>query len=248
MAYLVTMLNQKGGVGKTTISCHLAFAALEAGKSVLMVDLDTQGNASQFMSQDMDVHLSSGGAEQLYEDGELKYLDTPHANLKLLHGHKDLEALDQDVERIFGIAPSLAAKMRALPFDNVIFDTPTSIGPRSVTPLFWSDLAVIAVRPSLSSMVGLKETIETIGNVRRVNRRLKAKYVINQMNKSSSSQKEARNALVEKFGPDVLAEFSTRQHVADALDSFVPVWSYTRDAKLKKEWRAFTATTLNLTA
>lgn len=250
MTKLVTVLNQKGGVGKTTLSCHLAFSALEAGKTVLLVDMDTQGNASQFMSQDMTISKRlSNGAEQLFIADEFVYTDTPHASLKLLHGHKDLEVLDQNAGEVLEHAPTLREKMRSLPFDYVIFDTPTSIGPRSTSPLYWSDLAIVAIRPQLTSFVGLDDTLETVKHIRRSNPVLKTKYVINQMSSTSKTQRVACEALIEKFGKEVLAKFSMRQHVADALDSFVPVWKYPEaKSPLKKEWRSFAETVLNLNA
>ena len=48
---IVTVTNQKGGVGKTTLVCHLALAGVERGLRTLVVDLDTQGNASTMLAR-----------------------------------------------------------------------------------------------------------------------------------------------------------------------------------------------------
>lgn len=244
MAKLITVGNQKGGVGKTTIACHLAFAAQEAGHSVLLVDFDTQGNASQFLSQDMKINKNAGGSELLFDDEELVFRDTPHKNIKLLHGHKRLQSLDVRNNEILEMAIARRRDIRKLPFDYVIFDTPANLGPRLAAPLFWSDVAIVAIRPSLSSMVGLEDTFETVMNAKKRNPILDVRFVINLMNRSSSTQKKECDALHQKFGQHILGEFSSRQNVADALDNFKPVWKYSKDAKLKKEWKDFTARAL----
>ncbi|MFC3110921.1 ParA family protein [Undibacterium arcticum] len=244
MAKLITVGNQKGGVGKTTLACHLAFAAHEAGRSVLLVDFDTQGNASQFLSQNMKITKNAGGSELLFGGEELIFGQTPHSNIKLLHGHKRLQALDVRNNEVLEMAIAKRREMRKLPFDYVIFDTPANLGPRLASPLFWSDIAILAIKPSLSSMVGLEDMFETIGNAKKRNPILDIRFVINMMNRSSGTQKKECEALHQKFGKNIIGEFSLRQHVADALDNFKPVWNYTKDAKLKREWKEFTARAL----
>lgn len=246
MAKLYTIVNQKGGVGKTTVACHLAFAAQEQGHKVLVVDFDTQGNASQFLSQNMRISKTAGGAEQLFKGEELKFYQTPHANLVLLHGHKRLQALDVRNNEILQMAIDMRKKIRNLPFDYIIFDTPPSLGPRLAAPLFWSDVAIVAIKPSLASLVGLEDTFETIEDAKKRNPILDIHFVINLMNRSSRTQKKDCDGLHQKFGTKILGEFSSRQHVADALDNFQPVWKYAKDAKLKKEWRDFTKRALQL--
>lgn len=246
MARLFTVVNQKGGVGKTTIACHLAFAAHEQGHSVLVVDFDTQGNASQFLSQNMRISKTAGGSEQLFGGEELNFHQTPHTNLKLLHGHKRLQSLDVRNNEILQLAISMRKAIRKLPFDYIIFDTPPSLGPRLAAPLFWSDVAIVAIKPSLASMVGLEDTFETIEDAKKRNPILDVNYVINLMNRSSRTQKVECEGLHKKFGSKIVGEFSSRQHVADALDNFQPVWKYAKDSKLRKEWRDFTERALKL--
>jgi chromosome partitioning protein len=246
MSKIITVLNQKGGVGKTTIACHLAFAAQEAGKRVLVVDFDTQGNASQFLSQDLRINKRRGGAEQIFGDDEIKYTDVVGEGMKLLHGHGYLQGLDRREDEILRQAITLRAKVRALPFDVVIFDTPPSIGPRIAAPLFWSDLALVTVQPKLASMTGLDSTFDTIKSVQKVNPGLGMKMVVNLFTRSSTTQKKMRADLMQKFGKMIIHEFSMRVAVSDALENFKPVWAHSRDKKLRDEWKGFAARVLDL--
>jgi chromosome partitioning protein len=248
MGKIITVVNQKGGVGKTTICCHLAFAAQDAGKRVLVVDFDTQGNASQFLSQDLRINKRKGGSEQIFGDGEIKYTDLPADGMKLLHGHGYLEGLDERKDDILKQATTLRQKVRALPFDYVIFDTPPSIGPRIAAPLFWSDLALVTIQPKLASMTGLDSTFDTIKSVQRVNPGLAMRMVVNLFSRSSATQKRMRADLAQKFGNAILHEFSMRVAVSDALENFKPVWKHSRDKKLNEEWKSFAARVLELNA
>lgn len=248
MAKLITVVNQKGGVGKTTVACHLAFAAEEAGKSVLLVDFDTQGNASQFLSRDLRINKQRGGAEQLFNGADLKYSDASVEGIKLLHGHGFLEELDNRRDEILKMSVGLRAKVRALPFDYVIFDTPPSIGPRHVAPLFWSDLAVVTIQPNLASMTGLDAIFDTIRSVSRVNPGLTTKLVINLFTRSSATQKQMCQELKQKFGNQIIGEFSLRVPVSDALANYLPVWKHSRDKKLNESWKSFSLRVLDMIA
>lgn len=248
VAKVITVVNQKGGVGKTTIACHLAFAARDEGKRVLVVDFDTQGNASQFLSQDLRINKKKGGSEQLFGDGELKYTDVPGDGIKLLHGHGYLQGLDKREDEILKQATTLRQMVRSLPFDYVIIDTPPSIGPRIAAPLFWSDLALVTVQPKLASMTGLDSTFDTIKAVQRLNPGLSMRMVVNLFSKSSATQKRMRQDLMNKFGQAIVHEFSMRVAVSDALENFKPVWKHSRDKKLNEEWKSFSARVLELNA
>lgn len=248
MGKLITVINQKGGDGKTTVACNLAFAAAEAKKSVLVVDFDTQGNTSQVVSQDLKIRSKRGGAEQLFETGMPIFLGTVHENIKLLNGHGFLDELDGSEKAILSMAENLRAKVRALPFDYIIFDTPPSIGPRHVVPLFWSDLAIITLCPALFSLSGLDDMFKVIDYVSNINPGLATRLVINKIIRSSATQKKTCAALQQKFGDQIIGDFSLRVAVSDSIENFMPVWKFSKDKQLNQAWRSFAYRALDLTA
>src|SRR4029079_37609 len=91
---VLALISQKGGVGKTTLALHLAFRAAESC-SVLLVDMDTQGNAtSTLLGDDAMTYLHRrGGASDLFEKplSEVTPLATRHPKIRLLWGHQHLD-------------------------------------------------------------------------------------------------------------------------------------------------------------
>lgn len=243
MGRVITVTNQKGGVGKTTATCHIAFAASEVvaarpESKVLVVDLCGQGNTSQNLTGNLLIQKQGGGAEQLFEDEEFQYSDTVMPNVKLLHGHLGLESLDKD-PAVQEKAWSLREKIRSLPFDYIIFDTPPALGMRIAAPLLWSDLVVLMAEAHISSLTGLDDTFGTIKEVKRRNRGLAVRMAVNRFTKSSKTQRELRALLQQKFGSMIIEEFAARTPVADAIQNNVPVWKYSKDKALGEQWRNF---------
>lgn len=245
MAKVMAVINQKGGVGKSTSTCHLAMAAAERGSKVLVIDFDTQGNTGAILSRNPRMsRVREGGAQMLFDPGELTYTETEYG-VSLLHGHKYLDELDMR-EGILEQAVAIRDRVRSLPFDYVIFDTPPAPCMRQVAPLLWADLVLIPVEPTELSMAGLNEMMETINRARRINPGLAYRLMVNRHIHSSGQQRLILDALKAKLPGMVLGEFKMRVAVADALAHGMPVWKYAKDKVLGKEWLDFCHRVLDL--
>lgn len=140
------VFNQKGGVGKTTIVCNLAAIAASRGKRTLVVDLDAQCNASQYLLSSGDRQAEAGTADFFEEtlrrgaqsgDPREFITETPFENLHLMAAHPDLEEIRVKLEAKHKIYKLRQALDKLEGFDAVYIDTPPAMN-------FYSQSALIA--------------------------------------------------------------------------------------------------------
>ena len=231
---IVTVTNQKGGVGKTTLVCHLALAGVERGLRTLVVDLDTQGNASTMLAGDAGVARQSGGAASLF-DGVPVQPTVLASGVHLLHGHQRLDEVDQRVS--LADAAAIRSRLRALPYDVVVIDTPPAIGLRHLGPQVWADLVVTPLEPNSFSLLALGQTLATIEEIRAMRPGLENRVLINRFNRSSGRQNHYIELLSEHV-PLTTPYLTLRVAVSDALDEGLPVWRFHRaDRETRETWK-----------
>jgi chromosome partitioning protein len=164
MGRVVAVLNQKGGVGKTTVTLGLASAAATAGHRVLVVDLDPQGSSTWVLGLDP-YEVETSTAEVLGETpvshamvpsawgGEVWLVPASPRLIADDHGDIDLlrlrEALDEIVEQ----------------FHAVIVDCPPSLGGLSAAALAAADHAIIVVEPSALGLRGIGAVADLVDEV-----------------------------------------------------------------------------------
>ena len=150
---IVTVTNQKGGVGKTTLACHLALAGVEKGRRTLLVDLDTQGNASTMLARSAEIAHRPGGSAALFSEATPAPLATD-TGVDLLHGHQRLDEVDQRVA--LAEATGIRERLQALPYELVVVDTPPALGLRHLGPQVWADVVVTPLEPNSFSLLALE--------------------------------------------------------------------------------------------
>ncbi|MAA73678.1 MAG: cobyric acid synthase [Salinisphaeraceae bacterium] len=140
------VFNQKGGVGKTTILCNLAAISASRGLKTLVVDLDAQCNASQYLLSSGDLQAAAGTAD-FFEDSlargkSKRTLDefitpSPFENLSVMAAHPDLEEIRVKLEARQKIYKLAGALEKLEGFDAMYIDTPPALN-------FYSRSALIA--------------------------------------------------------------------------------------------------------
>lgn len=225
---VVAIANQKGGVGKTTVTVNLAkFCAEKKKKRVLVVDLDTQRTTSlAFRAEDSDDYFSS---RALFTSGDLSKDQIFYAgdNVWILYAVKDLDLADVNDANHMKKMRSQLKKVDA-DFDVCIIDCAPSITPRLSAALIAADLVVTPTGATLYDLHGFSDLIDTIGAIKEhgLNPRLKhAGIVFSRVNLRSKEEKENIRQMREHFGklvhPVVLA---SRAFVASAASNRHAVW------------------------
>jgi chromosome partitioning protein len=240
----LTTTNQKGGVGKTTMTLHLAWAAQGLGKRVLVVDLDTQGNASQALSNDPHIRDRATGAECFFSDEPLSEV-VACDGIDLLPGTSRLDGIDATLKIEHVLARREA--LRALPYDVVLFDTPPAIGIRQIAPLLLSDRVIAPIRPDNFSVAGLISLIDTLSKVQTINPELTWHVVPNSVQGASRTQLDLVKGVEDRLPEgSVLDRLSQRQAVSNAVAEGKPVWAYAgADSETKNSWKFFCEGVIN---
>ena len=177
----VAIINQKGGVGKTTTAVNLSAALAGAGNRVWLVDLDPQAHASLHLGFGMEENYLSV-YDVLTEDvslDEVRHL--VDENLWLTPSHIDLAAAEMELAGAVGREIILRDKMAEVAdqFDYIIFDCPPSLGILTLNALTTAREIFLPLQPHFLALHGLSKLLRTIELVaRRLNPELQLTSVI----------------------------------------------------------------------
>jgi len=164
------VLNQKGGVGKTSVSLLLAGAAGGRGLRVLVVDLDQQGNATSALgiSSD-DAELTAYEVLDQARPGAAAAAAVPAPQwpgVWVIPAHRSLASMNMSAE--LGIESRLRTALEGLhDFDLVLIDCPPAVDRMVQNALTAADVAVIVTQPTRFSLEGVGQVMETIEKVQR---------------------------------------------------------------------------------
>ena len=167
LGQVISLVNQKGGVGKTTSSVNLAGALALKGYKCLLIDMDPQGNASRALNSQFEPPtiykvLSEGVSIQ----ESLQETDTDNLFLISSSGHLsafNLEVLDKDSWE-FCLKNQIKALIKD--FDYIFIDCPPSLGPLTVNVLVASHRFIVPLQCEYYALEGLSQLIETIRRIR----------------------------------------------------------------------------------
>lgn len=165
MPRIISIVNQKGGVGKTTTAMNLAAFLAEMGKFVLLVDMDPQGNASSGLGLGRD-GLQYGVYEALSKQKRFHDIihNTAHDGLRIAPATPNLAGANielVDVEkREFQLAYLLEEAKHA--YDYIIIDCPPSLGLLTINSLVAADDILIPVQAEYYALEGLGQLLHTV--------------------------------------------------------------------------------------
>lgn len=170
MARIVSVSNQKGGVGKTTTAINLAAALASTEQRVLVVDLDPQGNASSGLGYPrQDCTMGIYDALLGYREPESVRMPTAVDTLQVIPATRDL--VGAEVELVD--EPNRERQLRKVlnrirdDYDWIVIDCPPSLGLLTINALVASDSVLIPLQAEYYAMEGLGELLRTITMVRR---------------------------------------------------------------------------------
>ena len=177
----IAIINQKGGVGKTTTAVNLSAALAATGQRVCLIDLDPQAHATLHLG------LSPAGQTQSMYDvltGEANLsdaLEQVHESLWVAGSHIDLAAAEVELAGVVGREVILRDKLAEIQdqFDFLFIDCPPSLGVLTLNALAAVDEVFLPLQPHFLALHGLSKLLQTIELVaRRLNERLRLTGVV----------------------------------------------------------------------
>jgi len=231
-ARIIAIANQKGGVGKTTTAVNLATAFAEAGRRVLLIDLDPQGNASTGLGFAADLRgLTS--YDLLRGDGEVDSAMVPTVVLRLflVPASPDLAGIElemgQEDRREFLLSRMIRGQVDA--FDEVLIDCPPSLNLLTINALVAAERVLVPLQCEFYALEGLAQLMRTVERVQQgLNPRLALEGVLLTMYDQRNNLSDLVAADVRRhFGAKVYATMIPRNvRISEAPSHGMPVLLY----------------------
>ncbi len=200
MGNVISIVNQKGGVGKTITAVNLATALAAIDKRTLIIDADPQGNATTSFAIEKNKYKDNLYSVLVTDSkAENAILNTGIEGLDILISHIDLAAAEMDLVNLQNFRSRLKEKIRDVieKYDYVIIDCPPSLGLLTINALSASTSVLIPLQCEFFALEGLGHLMETIKMIKaNLNKGLQISGVILTMH-------DKRNNLTEMVEEDV---------------------------------------------
>lgn len=245
MATVISVTNQKGGVGKTTSAVNIAYFLAKAGKTTLLIDFDPQGNATSGLGVDKQ-SLEATMSEVMLETVALAdvIIPTKHKNLSLAPSTPHLantEAELSQAERRFTRLKNAIATLED--YDFIIIDSPPSLSLLTVNGLIAANNVLLPVQAEFYALEGLGQLLETMKLVRKnMNPNLDLLGVLPTMMDSRTTLSNQVLEEIKKHFPGKVFNNSIPRNIrlAEAPSHGVPVGAYDRFSKGSRAYKAVT--------
>jgi chromosome partitioning protein len=234
MATILTVANQKGGVGKTDLAVNLSSCLAESGKKTLLIDMDPQENATHYLLGAKPKRTISDLLS--HDKARLKNVvhQTEHKNLSIVPGDSRMNATRAELLSDAGMQFKLKRKLKnEKDFDYIVIDTPPSLDPITINALTASNGVVIPVQVHYLAIEGMEKLMETVNIIKKeINPKLDVYgYVLTMYDKRNRLSGKVEAMLRGKLGDKVFSStIPVNVDLACAPDNHKPITSHAKNS------------------
>lgn len=206
MSKIIAIINQKGGVGKTTTAVNLSACLAYKGKKVLIIDCDPQGNTTSGLGVEKDsVNLSLYDCLIDAQNTPNAVIRTKYRNLSIIPSAPELSAAEIEIaseeHREYILSEALNSVKND--YDYIIIDSPPALGMIAINILTASDSVLIPIQCEYYALEGLSQLINSVRNVKKsFNPKLEIEGIVATMFDSRTNLSQQVLDEVKKFFPD----------------------------------------------
>ena len=243
---VISITNQKGGVGKTTSAINISFYLAKMGYKVLIVDFDPQGNATSGLGVDKN-SLGSTMSDVISGSVALKdvILETEFHKLKLAPSTPILANTEIELANVGGRFSRLREALNTVSdeFDYVILDCPPSLSLLTVNSFIASDFLILPVQAEFYAMEGLGQLLESMKLVKKgMNPNIELLGVLPTMVDSRTTLSGQVYEEIKRFFPGKVFSTPVPRNIrlAEAPSHGVPIGVYDRFSKGARAYKSIT--------
>ena len=245
MAKVITVTNQKGGVGKTTTSVNLAYFLAKAGHSTLVIDYDPQGNASTGLGLEKE-KLEKTVCEVMTGEATLAEVVQPVEKIKNLFVAPTVPELANVEQEIINEQGKFVLLRNAIAevedqFEFILIDSAPSLSLLTVNAMVAADYLLLPVQTEFYALEGVAQLLNSMSLVKRgMNKDLKLLGVLATMYDKRTALSSQVYAELKKYFKDKVFETVIPRNIriAEAPSHGLPVGAYDRFSKGSKAYKA----------
>ena len=248
---IIAVLNQKGGVGKTTTVINLASYLAQAGKRVVIVDADPQGNATSGIGIDKNtipLTLYDGLLRKKNSSDILTM--TTHKNITVMPSNANLAGAEVELTTVHGREFALKELLNGILADYIIIDCPPSLGLLTINALCSADKVLIPVQTEYYALEGITQLLQIVQKVQKsANPKLSILGVLLTMcDQRTTLSKQVQDELSNHFGDLLFKTVIPRNiRLAEAPSHGIPISEYDKWSKGARSYKALSKEVMNRT-
>ncbi len=245
MSRIISICNQKGGVGKTSTAVSLSSGLALEGKRCLLVDLDPQGNATSGVGIDKN-KVEKSIYDTLLEEAKITdvLIPTQIENLFVVPSNSNLAGAEVELVSEFGREGRLKKALSQLPenYDYIIIDCPPSFGLLTINALTAAHSVIIPIQCEYYALEGLSQLLKTVQLIKdNLNASLEIEGVLMTMaDFRTNLTQDVINEVKKHFGDKVFKTIISRNiRLSEAPGYGKPIFLYDKDSDGAKKYKEF---------